>query len=152
MKNEVEQSVLKQMTPLVEQLGYELVDVEYKKEENGMNLTVFIHKAGGITLEDCQTVAQALDAPLDELNPTHDEHYYFNVSSVGLDRPLTTEKDFFRNLGVEVDVTYKTDDKTKTIRGAIKTLENGTLTINEKGKLTQIPFKDVISALVVIKF
>jgi len=151
MKNEVEQKVQELATPIIENLGYELVDVEYSSQENGMNLTIFIHKNGGITLDDCQTVARKLDEPLDELNPTKDEHYYFNVSSVGLDRPLKTEKDFLRNLGNEIDVTYL-DEKEKKLQGTLKEVIDSTLTLNCKGKITKINIDKVVKAYPTIKF
>jgi len=151
MKNEVEQKVQEFVTPIVEDLGYELVDVEYLTQENGMNLTIFIHKNGGITLNDCQLVARKLDEPLDELNPTSDEHYYFNVSSVGLDRPLKTQKDFLRNLGNEIEVTYL-DEKEKNLQGTLKEVIENTLTLNCKGKLIKINIDKVVKAYPTIKF
>ena len=151
MKNEVEQKVQELASSIIEKLGYELVDVEYSSKENGMNLTIFIHKNGGITLNDCQIVARNLDEPLDKLNPTKDEHYYFNVSSVGLDRPLKTEKDFLRNLGNEVELTYL-DEKEKQLQGVLKEVIDNTLTLNCKGKLVKINIDKVVKAYPTIKF
>ena len=67
-----------------------------------MNLTVFIDKDGGVTLDDCEKVHKAIDAPLDELDPTDGKHYILNVSSPGLDRPLKNAKDYKRNTGKPV--------------------------------------------------
>lgn len=152
MENEVAKKVLEHCTPIVEELGYELVDAEYEQKENGMNLTVFIYKKEGITLDDCQIVARALDQPLDDLNPTKDEHYYFNVSSLGLDRPLKTQKDFVRGIGTEVELTFQDGSNEKHIQGVIKQLENDKITINQKGKMVTINFEAIIKALPVIKF
>ena len=79
---------------VVTELGYVLVDIEYKKQVSGMVLELFIDSENGITLDDCEKVSRALDDPLDDLNPTNDESYTLNVSSLGLDRPLTTEYQF----------------------------------------------------------
>ena len=89
---------------IITDLGYVLVDVEYKKQVSGMVLELFIDSEKGITLDDCEKVSRALDDPLDELNPTNDESYTLNVSSLGLDRPLTTEYQFnkYRDKLVEV--------------------------------------------------
>lgn len=83
----------------------ELVDVEYVKERNWY-LRVFIDKAGGIGLDDCQKFSEALGKILD----SHDEiitgSYILEVSSPGLDRPLKKERDFVRERGKEVDVNF----------------------------------------------
>jgi len=152
MKEQVEQTVQNFASPILEQLGYELVEVKYKKEENGMNLTLFIHKQGGITLADCELVAKTLNEPLDELNPTKDEQYNFNVSSVGLDRPIKTEKDFLRNIGKEVEISFQTPTEVKTVKGVLKNINNNIVTLNQKGKLTEIDFNKIIKTMLVIKF
>ncbi|PKK95766.1 MAG: ribosome maturation factor RimP [Tenericutes bacterium HGW-Tenericutes-4] len=152
MKNQVEENVFSAVEPLLLEIGYELVDVEYRDLENGMNLTIFIHKEGGITMDDCQIVAKLLDEPLDKLNPTNNEHYYFNVSSVGIDRPIKTIKDYLRNIGKEIDVVYTSDDKEKKLQGILKELSDDTIIINSKGKLTTIELKNIISATQTIKF
>lgn len=100
----ISESVEKFLTPIVEELGYEIVEVEFAKNFNGDNLTIFIDKKGGIAIEDCEKVHNAIDAPLDELNPTNDKPYTLNVSSSGIDRPIVTDKDFSRNLGEMLEV------------------------------------------------
>ena len=82
------------LTPIVNGCGCEIVEVEFAKKYNGDNLTIFIDKKGGVTLEDCERVHNAVDAPLDELNPTQDKPYTLNVSSPGIDRPIISDKDY----------------------------------------------------------
>ena len=61
-------------------MGYEVVEVEYAKKADGMNLTFFIDKDGGIDVDDCEAVSKTIDPLLDELNPTDDQAYILNVS------------------------------------------------------------------------
>ncbi len=89
--------------PIVENLGYEFVEVKYEEIEGERYITVIIYKPTGITFEDCKLVSKALDEPLDELNPTNDLSYSLNVSSLGLDRPIVNKRDFERYLGKEID-------------------------------------------------
>lgn len=102
----VEEMVMELAKPIADEIGIEVVEVEYAKKHNGMNLTIFIDKKGGVTLNDCERLHKLLDAPLDELNPTDDKPYTLNVSSLGLDRPIKTEADFFRNIGKELHIKY----------------------------------------------
>ena len=79
--------------PIIEEMGYELVDVEYKKEYDGMSLIFTIDKEEGVTIDDCEKVNKVIDPIIDELNPTDDQPFTLVVSSPGLDRQLKTDRD-----------------------------------------------------------
>lgn len=96
--------VNKNLAPVIEELGYEVVDVEYLKKNDVFNLTVYIDIKRGVTLDDCEKVHNTIDPLLDELNPTNDAPYVLNVSSPGLDRPFKKQRDFERNYGREVEI------------------------------------------------
>lgn len=120
--------------PIVSSLGYDIVEVEYAKKQNGMNLTVFIDSPNGIKIEDCEKVHMAIDSPLDELDPTEGKSYTLNVSSAGLDRPLKTEKDLQRNMGQEVDLSlYSKVNGEKFYTGSLKAFSETDLTIVSNG-------------------
>ncbi len=116
--------------PILSEMGYELVDVEYAKQYGQMTLTVYIYKPGGVDLDDCEKVSRALDPVLDELDPTGNEPYSFNVSSPGLDRPFKTQRDFERNYGEEVEVKLYAPLKGKKLyEGVLKEKNENTFTI-----------------------
>lgn len=105
--------------PVIEELGYDLVDLEYVKENNENYLRFYIWKTEGITIDDCQNVSEVIGEKLDELDPIQ-ESYYLEVSSPGLDRPLKTDKDLKRNLGKDVEVSlYKSLDGKKKYNGEL---------------------------------
>ncbi len=108
------------IAPIVEQNGCELVDVEFVKKHNGDNLTVFIEKSGGVMIEDCERVHNAISEPLDELDPTEGKPYILNVSSPGIDRPISSDEDFKRNLGELLEIKlYAPLDKKKEYVGTL---------------------------------
>lgn len=80
----------------IENLGYELVDIEFKGQKNNKILTFFIYNKDGITIEDCEKVSAFLDEKLDEIDIIKDS-YYLEVSSQDLSRPLKTDRDLERN-------------------------------------------------------
>ncbi|MBQ1818336.1 MAG: ribosome maturation factor RimP [Clostridia bacterium] len=93
--------------PVITELGYELYDVEFRKEYGNWELLITIDAPQGVSLEDCERVSRAIDPVLDEADPI-EQAYYLTVSSVGLDRPLKLSKDFDRNIGANVDVKLYT--------------------------------------------
>ena len=147
-KKEVyEQKTEEILLPIVEEYGFELVDVEYVKEGGTWYLRTYIDKEGGISIDDCEKVSRRLSDILDEKDYI-DDTYIMEVSSLGLGRPLKKEKDFKRSLGKEVDIrTYRMIDKQKEFTGILKDydkdtvtieLENETLKTFEKGDIALI--------------
>lgn len=104
MDNSVVRKTREALAPVIESMGFEVVDVEYVKKSDGMNLTVYIYIPRGVTIDDCEAVHNAVNPIIDELNPTQDKPYIFNISSPGLDRPFKTQRDFERNYGEEVEI------------------------------------------------
>lgn len=108
------------IVPIIEDLGYDVLEVEYVKKVDGMNLTFYIDKPAGITIDDCEKVNNAITDVLDEINVSDDAPYILNVSSAGLDRPIKNQKDFARNKGKQVEIKlYVAKDKQKVFTGAL---------------------------------
>ena len=114
MSKKIEEKVEKLVEPFAEQLGYELVGVEYEVKKGSDNeLVIYIDKDGGVDLDDCEKLSRLIDEPIDELDPV-EEAYVLCVSSPGLDRPLKTDKDFKRAVGKDIDLKlYKKDESGK---------------------------------------
>ena len=75
-----EQKTEEILIPIVDELGFELVDVEYVKEGSTWYLRTYIDKPGGITIDDCEVVSRRLSDILDEKDYI-DEAYIMEVSS-----------------------------------------------------------------------
>ena len=101
--SKVETQVEDLMTEILAGTEYELVDVEYVKERDWY-LRIFVDKAGGIDLDDCQAISEKLSAQLDASDIISGA-YILEVSSPGIDRILKKDKDFIREAGKVVDVT-----------------------------------------------
>lgn len=103
--SKIADSVEQLVKPIVEGLGMELIEVEFAKTKQGDALTVFIDKEGGVSLNDCEAVHNAIDAPLDELDPTQGKPYTLNVSSPGIDRPFKSDRDYVKHIGTKVETS-----------------------------------------------
>ena len=130
MAGKVVELVTERICPIIENMGYEVVEVEYAKKNDGMNLCFYIDSENGVNIDDCEKVHKTIDAPLDELNPTGDVSYILSVSSCGLDRPLKTDKDLKRNIGKKIEIKlYAPINKQKLFIGELKEFDDKTIKI-----------------------
>lgn len=117
------------ITPIIERMNFELVDVEYVKEGGTWYLRAYIDKEGGITVNDCEAVAREMNEILDREDFVEDS-YVFEVSSPGLGRPLKKEKDYIRSMGKEVEIrTYRAINREKEFYGILSAYDETTVTI-----------------------
>ncbi len=122
MSKKVTDLVSEIVTPIIDKLSLELVDVEFKKEGPNWFLRVFIDSDKGVDLEDCGQVSEQLSEKLDELDPI-DQAYFLEVSSPGAERPLKKEKDIKKAIGKNVHVTtYEPIDGEKNLKDCLLTL------------------------------
>ena len=120
------------ITPIVDEKGFELVDVEYVKEGSNWYLRAYVDKEGGITINDLESVSRILSDKLDEEDFISDA-YILEVSSPGLGRPLKKDKDFDRNMGNEIEVhLYRAVDRQKQLVGLLKAYNADTITIENE--------------------
>lgn len=142
--------------PVLESMNMELVEVEFKKRgDNDGSLTIYIDKDGGVSLDDCEAVHNAIDAPLDELDPTNGKPYTLNVSSPGLDRPFKTLRDYRKHVGEEIEISlYKPVEGKKKFEAVLEDVDDDftTATVSLKGKTIQLNIKEIALARAVIKF
>lgn len=118
--------------PIVEQAGCELWDVEYVREAGEWYLRVYIDKEGGVSINDCTAVSEALDPLLDEKDPIPTS-YTFEVSSAGVERALKRPSDFEKFQGAYVAVTlYQSKDGVKEHVGYLSAYRDGDVTIRDK--------------------
>ena len=135
-----EQRTEELLTPILTEMAFELVDVEYVKEGGSWYLRAYIDKPGGITVDDCEAVSRRLSDLLDAKDFI-DESYILEVSSPGLGRPLKKDKDFERSIGDEVEIRlYRAVDHVKEYTGTLQAFNRETVTIQvpEEGSL-EIP-------------
>lgn len=131
-KKEIEATCEKLVTPIIEERGFELVDVEYVKEGSNYYLRVYADKEGGITINDCVDVSRSLNPLLDEYDKEFKDPYILEVSSPGLLRPLKKDKDFARNLGKMVEIKLfrpLEESKVKEFEAELKEYSEKTITV-----------------------
>ncbi len=140
----IEEKVENLIKSKVEEIGYELYDVEYSKEGKNYFLRIFIDKPQGIDLEDCEKVNNEINDILDKANYIK-EQYFLEVSSPGIERILKKDKHLEQNLGKEVNIKlFKKDDNgKKEYQGFLKKFNENEIELEneikiERKNITQI--------------
>jgi ribosome maturation factor RimP len=138
--------------PVVEKAGYELVRVMTTGQVN-QTLQVMIDVADhsrDITVEDCATVSRAVSDVLDEKDPIKDK-YSLEVSSPGVDRPLTKPEHFERYVGYEIKLeTEEKVENRKRFKGKILRTDAQNVVLGEETTEYTIPFAQIAKAKLVL--
>ena len=117
----IEEKVENLITKPIQDLGYELYDVQYAKEGKDYFLRIFIDDPKGIDLEDCEKVSNGINEILDTADYIK-EQYFLEVSSPGVERILRKDKHLEDNIGKEVEVKlFKPFEGKKEYIGILKT-------------------------------
>lgn len=133
--------------PEVTRLGFDLVRVTLSGTKH-LSLQVMAEdpKTGQLTLDECATISRALSVMLDETDPIEDE-YRLEVSSPGIDRPLTRDKDWTAWAGHEARVALaEAVDGRKRFQGIVRGLDGDTALLEVEGVEVRLPLADIFSA------
>jgi len=138
-REEMQDRLIELIEPLVESKGFELVKLEYAPGKQG-KLNLYIDREGGVTIDHCELISNAVSDLLDYHDPiTH--AYNLEVSSPGIERPLTKKKHFERFEGEKVKVkTSEEIEGRKKFSGTLTGTGEDTISITlEDGLDVEIP-------------
>ncbi len=142
MANKTEAIAIELAQSIADEMGLYIVDVSYKKEGGAYSLCYYIDKEGGVGIDDCESFSRAVEVILDENDPI-EENYTLEVSSPGVDRKLTKEREFLYYKGREVDVKlFKATDGRKEFSGVLKDFSEKTAYIDCQGESVAVSQKD----------
>lgn len=132
--------------PLLGQLGYELVDLEYAPGRTRALLRVYIDRPEGVGIEDCERVSHELSALLDVTDPVP-MAYTLEVSSPGLDRVLRTRAHFERFVGERVWVELGVPrEGRRRYTGRLESLDAEGIELVVDGAIVRVPFAEISRA------
>jgi len=147
------EAVIAVLTPVVEAEGYFLEDVDLRAVGRRLVLRILVDTETGVNLDDVAKASHLISEVLDEKDPFDDEPYTLEVSSPGVDRPLTLPRHWTRNLGRLVAVTLT---NSKQLTGRISSIDGDVVVLefDNKGRKTtqQIPLAEIAKAIVQIEF
>jgi ribosome maturation factor RimP len=132
--------------PLVEDLGYEFVGLEYNSNPKNSVLRIYIDQQEGIAIEDCESVSREVAALLDVKDPIR-SHYNLEVSSPGLDRPLFTAAHYRQFTGEKAQINlFAPSEGRRKFSGRILGADETTVTIDQDGSEVTLNFDNIVKA------
>lgn len=136
--------------PIVAQLGYELVGIEF--DGRARVLRIYIDRAEGIVVDDCSRVSYQVSGMLDVEDPIPG-HYQLEVSSPGLDRPLFKLTHFQRFIGSVASIRLRTPiDNRRRVKGRLVGVEGDDVLVEEDTGTLRLPFDAIDRARLVPEF
>jgi ribosome maturation factor RimP len=132
-------------TPLAARDGMEIVDIEFRREGGraGRVLRLYLDKENGPAMDDLGRVSRALSDALDAEDVV-DGPYTLEVSSPGINRPLTRPEHFARFVGKRIRVrTRDMINGRRSFLGILDNVAEETIVLKQDGSEFQIPFASI---------
>lgn len=128
----------------IENLGYQLYDVQYAKEGKDYFLRIFIESPEGqISLEDCEKVNNEIDELLDTADYIK-EQYFLEVSSTGVEKIIRKEKHLQENIDQYVTVNlFKPVEGGKEFIGMLKRFDDETIYLDVNSEVIELERKNI---------
>ena len=147
------EQLIEVVEPAVNAAGYDLVDLEFRREPHAFVLRVFIdlleaegEVAGGVSVADCERASRTISAALDVADPIS-TRYALEVSSPGLDRPLRRERDFRKFAGRRARIKlHDPIEGRRNFVGVIHDAADGIVTIEADGREFALPHAGIVKA------
>lgn len=138
--------------PVVNGMGFDLIEIEHVPNPKHGILRLYIDKEDGVTIDDCSDVSEQISALLDVEEPIRG-HFNLEISSPGMDRPLTRVKDFQRFAGSLVKLkTLKPMDGQRNFKGRILEANEDVLVIETDTEEISVPMNAIEKARLVPEF
>jgi len=137
------------LLPILEREGVHLVDLELRGYANNQVLSIFIDTDIGITLQQIAHITREIEGMLDLEDPIHGR-YRLEVSSPGIDRPLTEQWQFRKNVGRWLKVSYNLQDQKLEKTGLLKEVQEDRILLVDKKQELEIPLSQIIKAVIKI--
>lgn len=136
--------------------GFDLEDVTLRSVAGRDELTLIVDRDGGSTLDVLADLSTAISDVLDVAPDTADADYTLEVTSPGVDRPLTAERHWRRAWGRKVTVDLRADGTTRTVTGRVGRLDDGRVQLvnNDRGRMRteDVELASVSKAVVQVDF
>jgi len=147
LKNKIEQII----TPIIDDRHLYLVELKIHGSFRNPRIELYADSEKGITLGECEQLTRIIRDELD-MDGSFDQNYQLNVSSPGLDRPLTGDWEFQKNIGKTLKVKYAVDEANRNIIGTLLKWDAEQIELETDSGTVSIPRRQIIRAKIKLKW
>lgn len=145
-KHPVIEAIEGRIEQMLQDNGFELVDIRYGGTKRNPVLTIMVDKPGGVTADDCAEMSPRLSLLLDVIDPIP-ASYQLIVSSPGIERPLTKPEHFRRFAGEQAAIRWRDNaGKPQTVQGVLEAGAEGLVRVTGDGETREFRLEDVEEA------
>ena len=137
--------------PILDEHQVFLVDMELRGQPNNQVLSIYLDTEAGITLQQISDITREIEGLLDLEDPIPGK-YRLDISSPGIDRPLTEKWQYKKNIGKGIVVTLEEGGKTVQKTGTLEALEDDKIVLSEKKQKISIPLDRIKKATIKLKW
>jgi ribosome maturation factor RimP len=147
-RQRIQHRVCELASPIVANLGLDLVDVEFSRQGGSQLLRIFLDRDGGVSLDELQEASRSLERSL-EIEDILSGRYRLEVSSPGIDRPLKGRNDYFKRTGTRIQIKMFSplhDGRRRLTGTIVDAREESLLLETDEGARLTIPYREISSA------
>ncbi len=141
MKLDLKDKIVELIEVPLKEIGVEIADLNLSQYKTETTMKLFIYSSKGVTLDYCAKVSRAVGDILEETE-FFEDGYLLEVSSPGLDRPLTKLVDFKYRIGEKIKLEF-VDKKRKKITAEVIAVDGENITFQEKENTVSVPMTEI---------
>ena len=145
------ENIVRICNEIAEKLNFFVIDINFRGDNRKKIIEVFVDAEKNIDADNLAEISREINSILEEQNIIQ-QAYRLDVSTPGVDRPLKFLKQFPKHINRNFEVTYHTEEETKTINGKLLSVEREELNFLSNKKEILIEFKNITTAKVIISF
>ncbi len=149
MIKDLKADITRLVEPILEQEGFNLVEIKLSRYKRNFRLQIFVDSDHGVSLGECAFLSRLVGTALDA-SDVMEASYILELSSPGLDRPLYNDRDFKRNIGESVEIAFAEEGGNKIVTGTLTGVENNTLHLSGENGEIRISLADVQQGKIII--
>ena len=147
----IKENIVRISNEIAEKLNFFVIDINFRGDNRKKIIEVFVDAEKNIDADNLAEISREINSIIEEQDIIQ-QAYRLDVSTPGVDRPLKFLKQFPKHINRNFEVTYKTEDETRTITGKLLSVEKEELTFLSDKKEVLIEFKNITTAKVIISF
>lgn len=144
--------LLEESKEILKKEDIELVELVIRGNPNSPLIQFFVDRNSGITVDDCAELSRMISDVLDSLEDLELKSYRLDVSSPGLDRLLVTARDFRKNIGREVTMTIKDNERIQKLQGVITRVNGMSIYLDVNNNNIGVSTSSIIKAKIKLKW